>query len=606
MKHGFTRLAVGVPRVTLADCQRNLEEITSLIDQAHVAEVDILTLPKLALTGYTCGDLFLQSTLLDSAEATLKSLIHYTRDRRPLVAVGLPIKVGFQTIPAVAFVSRGQLLGVMPHTAFTSPVEISLAGQVVPFGTDLLFQCETYLPLTVSLTSGNATIILQPEAEIELVGSAALRRQRLSVQSADTPSVIVYAGAGMGESSTDATFAGHGLIAENGKVLLETECFLSESSFSFCDVDLELVQSERLRRQPSHDSENPSRCISFALSDTTRPLKRIISTIPFLPDGVQDTHLAEIFSIQTAALRRRFEAANSKTAVIGISGGLDSTLALLVTVGAFDCMGKSRSDILGITMPGFGTTDQTHQNAIRLMTALGISQREIPIAKSVLQHFADIGHDPHIHDITYENAQARERTQILMDLANKENGLVIGTGNLSEAALGWSTYGGDHLSMYAVNYGVPKTVVRLMAAFLAKSGTFPDAVADILQDIANTPISPELLPPDADGKVGQRTEDIVGPYILHDFFLYYVVRHGFSPAKIARLAEAAFHDQFDLPTIRKWLTVFYRRFFTQQFKRSCMPDGPQVGPISLSPRGGWQMPSDALATAWLKELEDFR
>jgi len=615
MEYGFTRLAVGIPALTLADCARNLEEHKRLIEEADTADADVLTLPTLSLTGATCGDLFLQTTLLERAENALLELVAHTRKLRPLVAVGLPVKVGARLFNCTALLSNGSLLGVVPKSCdnhcFSSAQEcgiqeITLAGEIVPFGTDLRFQCDTFPPLTVGIktegTISDPLVLLHPAADPELVGARELRKTLAATGSRLRRDVTVYAGAGMGESSTDQAFAGHGLIAECGNILLETECFKADSQLSYCDVDLELLEKERLRH-PSPQTCGNDRIISFTLAPSTRLLVRKVSPMPFLPEGSRSAHLEEIFAIQIAALRRRFEAANSKTAILGISGGLDSTMALLVTVGAFDCMGKDRGDIIGVTMPGFGTTDQTYKNARRLMESLGITWHEIPIAKSVLQHFADIEHNPEIHDVTYENAQARERTQILMDLANKEDGLVIGTGNLSELALGFTTYGGDHLSMYAVNCGLPKTIVQLMVPLLAKSGAYPDVASQILKDITKTPISPELLPPDKSGAIKQRTEDLIGPYALHDFFLYYVLHYGFSPRKIVYLAEAAFSGKYDRPEIIKWLKRFYRRFFAQQFKRSCMPDGPQVGPISLSPRGGWQMPSDAAGTVWLEELE---
>jgi len=630
MEYGLSRLASAIPRLALADCEKNLDTIVRLIERAEEVHADILVLPELSLSGFSCADLFLQTTLLERAEHALRELIAHTRKLRPLVAVGLPIKVGTRLYNCAALVSKGKLLGVVPKSSLASYgeyadgrwysdasectlQEISLAGETAPFGSDLLFQCANYPALTAQVVIGgssytpmpsDATVLLQLAAETAQVGSGMQRKRALAAQSNRDRSAIVYASAGLGESSTDAVFAGQGLIAENGHILCETQRFSADSQLSFCDVDLELLEKERLHCPHASQSLQAQRIVQFELPNVTRPLARMVSTMPFLPDSAHNTHLEEIFTIQTAALRRRFEATKSKTAILGVSGGLDSALALLVTVGAFDCMGRDRADIIGITMPGFGTTDKTYQNAIRLMQALGITLREIPIHKSVSQHFADIGHDSSVHDTTYENAQARERTQILMDLSNKENGLVIGTGNLSELALGFTTYGADHLSMYAINSGVPKTIVRRMVEHLAKSGTYPEVASQILRDIAETPISPELLPPDSSGKIKQRTEDLIGPYALHDFFLYYIVRIGFAPRKIVYLAESAFAGKYERPEIIKWLKLFYHRFFTQQFKRSCMPDGPKVGPVSLSPRGSWLMPSDAVGKAWLHEVED--
>jgi len=630
MEYGLARLASAIPRLALADCEKNLEVITHLIDRAHDAHVDILVFPELSLTGFTCADLFLQTTLLECAEHALRELISHTRKLRPLVAVGLPVKIGARLYNCAALVSSGRLLGVVPKYPLTSYgayadsrwfsdasehsiQEITLAGETVPFGSDLLFQCASHPALTVQVVIGNdpsapmprdASVLLHLAADSEQIGSAALRKRLRTEESNRDQCAIVYAGAGLGESSTDAVFAGHGLIAEHGTILCETERFSADSQLSFYDVDIELLEKERLHSPRTNPLTQAHRVIPFELPKVTRPLIRKISAIPFFPEGSKNTHLEEIFTIQIAALRRRFEAAKSKTAILGISGGLDSALALLVAVGTFDCMGRDRADIIGITMPGFGTTDKTYQNALRLMKSIGITWHEIPITKSVSQHFADIEHDPSLHDITYENAQARERTQILMDLANKENGLVIGTGNLSELALGFTTYGADHLSMYAINSGVPKTIIRLMVKLLAKSGTYPEATSRILGDITETPISPELLPPDPSGKIKQKTEDLIGPYALHDFFLYYTIRYGFTPRKIVYLAESAFAGKYERPVITKWLKLFYHRFFTQQFKRSCMPDGPRVGPFSLSPRGSWLMPSDATGEAWLREVED--
>jgi len=628
MEYGLARLASAIPRLALADCEKNLDTIARLVDQANDAHVDILVLPELSLTGFTCADLFLQTTLLERAEHALRELIAHTRKLRPLVVVGLPVKVGTRLYNCAALVSNGKLLGVVPKSQhashgeyadsrwFSDPSacnlqEVILAGETVPFGADLLFQCANYPALTAQVVIGGsscvpmsseATVLLQLAADTEQIGNAALRRRTLAAQANRDHCAIVYAGAGFGESSTDAVFAGHGLIAENGAILRETERFSADSQLSFCDIDLELLEKERLHNPCVNCCLQERRIISFELPKVARPLVRTVSITPFLPDSAHNAHLEEIFTIQIAALRRRFEATNSKTAILGISGGLDSALALLVTVGTFDCMGRDRSDIIGITMPGFGTTDKTYQNALRLMQSLGITWHEIPIHKSVSQHFTDIEHDPNIHDTTYENAQARERTQILMDLANKENGLVIGTGNLSELALGFTTYGADHLSMYAINSGVPKTLVRLMVELLANSGPYPESASRILRDIAETPISPELLPPDSSGKIKQRTEELIGPYALHDFFLYYIIHYGFAPRKIVYLAESAFAGKYERPVIIKWLRLFYHRFFSQQFKRSCMPDGPKVGPISLSPRGSWLMPSDASGEAWLREV----
>ncbi|MCL2588468.1 MAG: NAD(+) synthase [Oscillospiraceae bacterium] len=600
MEHGFVRLAACIPKVTIADCEQNLREIKTLIDRAEAERVDVLVFPARSLTGATCGDLFYQSTLLTAAERALAALCAYTATIRPLVVVGLPVLVGHRLFDCAAFISRGKLLGIVP----TEPGdfdEITLADETVPFGADLRFLCREHPALALG---AGAMVQAELAAEPEQLGSAEARRQRLAHDSARNIAAIVYAGAGTGESTTDAVFSGHGLIAEHGHIHAETARFQPDSRLVYSDIDLELLQAERLHA--AYADDNTVRTVPFSLPPITRPLARAVSAAPYLPPGSLDMHCREAFTIQTAALWQRFEASGCKTAVIGVSGGLDSTLALLVTAATFAAMGRDKADILAVTMPGFGTTDRTHTNARSLMNALGVTCREISIVKACEQHFADIGHDPQVQDITYENTQARARTQILMDLANQVGGLVIGTGNLSEMALGWSTYGGDHLSMYAINAGLPKTLLREVTAWLADSKQFGAAISETLADILNAPISPELLPPDGAGVIRQKTEDIIGPYELHDFFLYYVLRYGFSPRKIVCLAEHAFAGRYGRSVLIKWLEVFYRRFFASQFKRSCSPDGPQIGSVSLSPRSGWQMPSDAAGTAWLIELDQLK
>jgi len=631
MKHGFARIAVGIPRVTVADCEKNVEEICRLIAQADEVQVDVLVLPELSLTGVTCGDLFFQSSLLQAAEGGLETIAAFTKGRRPVVAVGLPIRVGTHLFDCAAVMSDGKILGVVPKTARSAAqrpwfsdasgrFDFTFKGETVPFGTDLMFRCEAHPALTIGVEIGEdlegivppsalysrngATVLLRLAADPAQIGQRDRFRSMIAGHSARCMAVYASANAGAGESTTDAVYFGHGIIAENGSVLLAGD--ESDGQVCYCDVDLEALEQARLRRPsftlPGETEQGRAWTIPFSLPQASRELCRTVDPIPFLPKGDRENALTDILAIQAAGLQKRLEAANCQTAVIGVSGGLDSTLALLVTAKAFDQMDRPRTDILGVTMPGFGTTDKTYDNAIRLMDSLGVTRREISIEASVLQHFADIGHDPQVRDTTYQNAQARERTQILMDLANQTSGLVVGTGNLSESALGWSTYGGDHLSMYAVNVGVPKTVVCMMVEHLAMRGGYVSAVSAVLQEIARTPISPELLPPDASGNTPQRTEALIGPYALHDFFLYYVVHYGFSPGKIVLLAEIAFAGRFERVEIKKWLGLFYRRFFAQQFKRSCMPDGPQVGVISLSPRGGWQMPSDAPGDAWLREF----
>ena len=600
MEHGFVRIGVGIPLVTLADCERNLAEIKDLITQADTAGVDVLVFPELALTGATCGDLFFQSTLLAAAERALGALIAHTAKTSMLIAIGLPVLADTEYLNCAAMIQDGKLLGLVPKRSFLNrffvsdpytQAEITFAGETVPFGRGLLFPCPRVPALAVGIETGKkfpAAILLDLDATPEQIGKAAARRKALAARSAERMAAIAYAGAGIGESTTDAVFSGHGLIAADGHIHIETDRFAPYSQLVYCDINMD-VDVEDL----------------FTPAEDTIPCTPL-STMPYLPPGPIDEHCREIFDLQTAAFSQRLRASGCKTAVLGISGGLDSTLALLVTANAYDNMGRDRADILAITMPGFGTTDQTLGSAVSLMTHLGVSAREISIKAACLQHFSDIGHNPAIHDVTFENTQARERTQILMDLANQTNGLVVGSGTLSELALGWATYGGDHMSMYAVNSGLPKTLVRKMVEWLAQSGRYIQTLSNTLQDILDAPVSPELLPPDETGQTLQKTEDAIGPYVLHDFFLYYVVRYGFPPDKILTLVETAFVGQYDRATILTWLTVFYRRFFTQQFKRSCMPDGPQVGPISLSPRDGWRMPSDAAYAEWQRELEALR
>ncbi|MCL2368477.1 MAG: NAD(+) synthase [Oscillospiraceae bacterium] len=615
MEHGFARIAVGIPRVTVADCEKNLIEIKTLVDRAEAASVDVLVFPELAITGSTCGDLLFQSTLLQAAERALEELIAYTAGKRPLVAVGLPVMLDAKIWTVAAVVSNGQLLGVVStESEHPYSLDIILANENVPFGPTSNFSCQNFPALTIGIDSKNPDglypmVILSLGADPEQIGKAEVRRNMVTHRSARWPAIYAYAGAGMGESTTDMVFSGHGLIAENGRLLLETERFRQDSHLSYCDVDLDLLQRERLKKPinpnwPPYNYTSHSGGIPFDLPPVSRTLERAIPTNPHLPDdGSIDTHCREIFEIQTAALTQRFRASGVERLIVGVSGGLDSTLALLVAANVFDRLGRDKGDILAVTMPGFGTTSATHTNAVSLMTHLGVTWREISIEDACLRHFAAIGHDPEVHDATYAYAQARERTQILLDLANQVNGLVLGPGNLSELALGFTTYGGDHLSMYAINCGDPKTLVREMVGWLARSGHYGPDLVNTLQDIQKAPISPELLPPDESGETKQRTEELIGPYALHDFFLYYVVRYGFTPAKIVYLAEHAFVGQFDRAAIIKWLEVFYRRFFASQFKRSCLPDGPQMGPVSLSPRGGWSMPSDAAASMWLRELE---
>lgn len=634
MKHGFVRIAVGTPCVTVADCAKNLAEIKSLVSQADAAMADVLVLPELAVTGATCGDLFLQPSLLNAAESALEELVEYTKGLRPLVIAGLPMGIGERVYNVAAVLSCGKTLGIVPKY-YLSPSErrhfssaaslwavglatsIDIDDKSVPFDMDMLFICDELpalkigvefgadaaMPLAMSaeLSLAGAAVILSPSAEIEIAGASNVRRTRIAALSKEQSTVYATANAGAGESTANGVFAGHNVVAEMGQILLETEAYTTTSKLSYTDVDTERLRYERNCKQEKR-STPPRKVVDcqeipFSLPPIDRPLKRHISPTPFLPESKSERHqhCGEMFDIAVAGLAHRIEAAGAKRALIGVSGGLDSALALLVAVRAFDKLEREFKDVIGISMPGFGTTGRTKDNAAALMEQLGITAREIPIHDAATQHFKDIEHDPNVWDETYENAQARERTQILFDLANHENGLVIGTGDLSESALGWCTYNGDHMSHYAPIAGIPKTVIPHILQWAIDTGLVSDAAAVILRDIIDTPISPELLPPDESGVQQQKTEDIVGPYALHDFFLYHMIAGGAPPEKIVYLAEHAFAGQFDRQTIEKWQAVFYKRFHAQQFKRNCTPDSPQVTAVSLSPRGGWIMPSDLQA-----------
>ena len=632
---GLIRMGAAVPRLKIADCQYNAEEIIKNINDAAQSEVKILTLPELCITGYSCGDLFHQRSLLKSAEAALASIAEATKDYDMLVAVGLPVAYGNQLFNAVAMLHQGVILGIVPKaflqnerqfaSAFDNDFEyVRICGADVPFGTDLIFRAADIDDLAIAVEVGGdsmaplpagaymalngANLILNPAAFNEEVSAHAFRKRLAKSRSAACVAGYVCASAGIYESTQDMVFGGTALIAENGALVAEAERFALNGSFIYADIDIELLTSER-RKNPAfvHKAELPAvREVSFEMAETdVEEIKRTIRKNPFVLKSKEkmDVRCEEIFKTQCTALVRRMLHTNSKAAVVGISGGLDSTLALLVTAKAFDMLGLDKKNLVGITMPGFGTTDRTYNNALDLMKALGVTVREISIVPAITQHFADIDHDIENRNVAYENAQARERTQILMDVANDIGGLVIGTGDLSELALGWATYNGDHMSMYGVNAGVPKTVVQRVVRWVSEKGGLDEKAAAILHDVLDTPISPELLPPTESGEINQKTEDIVGPYELHDFFLYYVVRCGFEPAKIYAYAKKAWEDEYDDATILKWMKNFYRRFFSQQFKRSCMPDGPMVGSVTLSPRGGWQMPTDAVSKIWLDEAE---
>ncbi|MEA5085278.1 MAG: NAD(+) synthase [Lachnospiraceae bacterium] len=641
--YGLVRVAAAVPKLAVADTPYNTEEIIQLIYEASNKDVKVLVFPELCISAYTCSDLFFQSPLLTACLASLSHIIEKTQSVDMIIGVSLPIECDNQTFNCTALLHKGKILGIVPKTYlpnysefyeerwFSSSTdliskEITLCGQTVPIGSDLIFTAQNIPNLSIGveicedlwapippssyLAMGGATVILNPSASNELATKHEYRRSLVSHQSANTISAYVYSSAGFGESTQDVVFSGHSMICENGAIFKESKRFSKEHQLIVADVDLEQLGNDR-KKNTSFMAHKKSigltfRRIYFDIEKTEiTTLERTIIPKPFVPKDDQklNQRCSDIFNIQLSGLAKRFIHTQSKALVIGISGGLDSTLALLVATKACDYVGVSRKSIIGVTMPGFGTTDRTYNNAINLMKALGITTKEISIRDASLQHFRDIDHDINIHDVTYENTQARERTQILMDLANKENGLVVGTGDLSELALGWATYNGDHMSMYGVNSGVPKTLVRVLVSYVATSGSLDEASNAILLDVLDTPVSPELLPPDENGEIKQKTEDIVGPYELHDFFLYYVVRFGFSPAKIMYFAENAFADIYPREFILKWLKNFYRRFFNQQFKRSCLPDGPKVGTINLSPRGDWRMPSDAVSKVWLDEVE---
>ncbi len=635
MKDGFVRVACITPAIKTAGCVHNAREICRLAAQAAGQGAGVLVFPELCLTGYTCGDLFLQRTLIDGAACALMDIAGQTALLDALIVVGLPLfwHSGLYNCAAVIF--HGRVLGVVPkqhlpnygefyeqrHFTSGKGVEnetILLGGQAVPFGTDLLFAhaslpdfvlgveiCEDLWvpqPPSGKLARAGATLIVNPSASDEAIGKAAYRNLLLASASARLCCAYAYAGAGQGESTQDMVFAGHNLIYENGTLLAQSGRFAPETIYA--DVDLSKMASER-RRMNTFEAVSGMRTVAFDLPVRPLELRRKVEPRPFVPSdpSALAARCEEILTIQSAGLEQRLRHIQGRSAVVGLSGGLDSTLALIVAVRAFDRLGIDRSGITAVSMPCFGTTGRTKNNAQQLAQAYGVSFREIPIAQSVRQHFADIGHLESVHDVTYENAQARERTQVLMDIANQTGGIVIGTGDLSELALGWATYNGDHMSMYGVNASVPKTLVRYLVAYEAQNAQ--PTLGGVLRDVLDTPVSPELLPP-VDGKISQKTEELVGPYELHDFFLYYFVRCGFDPAKIYRLARGAFAGVYDNATILKWLQIFLKRFFAQQFKRSCLPDGPKVGSVTLSPRGDWRMPSDAAAQLWLDQAQQLK
>ncbi len=645
MKHGFIKVAAAVPFVRVADCQYNIEHIEAQVRQADAQGVEIMTFPELCITGYTCGDLFLKPFLIRQAQESLLELAHRTADTEVLFIVGMPILIESQLFNAAVALQGGRILGAIPKTylpnyrefqeaRWFSPAKdlqlatIQIGEQQVPIGYNVLFRsggvaigieiCEDmwtpYTPGT-RLTLYGAQIIFNLSASNELVGKNTYLRSLISGLSSQNLCGYVYASCGYGESSTDTVLTGKAFIAEVGKLLVEMPRFVYEERMIISDIDISRIDYDRMSSNSfnasvaDHTERGLLTEIPFRLrsEEASHDIDRTIDQNPFYPDnGTRDERAEETFDIQVSALVQRLRYMGAEHAVLGISGGLDSTLALLVTVGAFDFLGLDRKGIIGVTMPGLGTSSHTKGNALRLMELLGVTQRTIDIKDACLRHFEAIGHDPAVQDVVYENAQARERTQILMDLANAYSAPVIGTGDLSELALGWCTYNGDHMSMYSVNAGLPKTGVQLVVDYLGRSERFGYELREVLRSIVETPISPELKPVDASGAIQQKTEDVVGPYELHDFFLYNFLGFGYEPSKIYYLACLAFKDKYDEESIYRWLRTFYYRFFTQQYKRTCMPDGPKVSRVSLSPRGDWRVPSDVAPTAWLRELDALR
>lgn len=633
MKDGFIRVGAASIHTRVADCIHNTDQIIEMMKTAYQNNTTLLVFPELTISGYTCEDLFFQDRLLNETLAQLKRIIKASVDLEMITIVGLPYIFNHKLYNVAAVIYEGQLLGLVPKTHIPNYnefyearhfesgegilTEVMFDGQIVPFGSHILFENINMPALTIGIeicedlwvpnapsTShalAGATVIANPSASNNLTGKSDYRRLLVQSQSARLICGYIYANAGVGESTTDVVFSGHNLIGENGTILNESECY--HVGITYADMDLSRLMSER-RKMTTFKTDDDYERVYFDMPLKDISINRYYDPTPFVPDDKQQRQkrCEEVFNIQIMGLKQRLEATNTKKVVIGISGGLDSTLALLVAHMTFKQLGLPSENIYAITMPCFGTTSRTLNNALGLMEELGVTSKTIPIKEAVLLHFKDIEHDENIHDVTYENVQARERTQILMDLSNQIGGIVIGTGDLSEVALGWSTYNGDHMSMYAVNVSVPKTLVRYLVDFVA-SEYKGQKLETLLRDILDTPVSPELLPAE-DNKITQKTEDIVGPYELHDFFLYHVARFGYEPRKVLRISEIAFQDQYDHETILKWLKTFYRRFITQQFKRSCIPDGPKVGSVALSPRGDLRMPSDASYRMWLEQLEN--
>ena len=635
MKDGFVSVACGTPPLRLADCDYNAEQTFTMMRSAEQAGAKVLVLPELGLTGYTCGDLFYQDALLRGAEQALATVLEATRNLEIVTAVGMPVRVNNKLYNCAVIIQKGSILGIVPKTHLPNygefyekrqfapaPAEddyISFCGQeAVPFGAGQIFTCENLPELvlgfeicedlwapespSVAMARAGATVICNLSASNEVLGKDRYRRQLVTTQSAKLLCGYLYASAGEGESTSDVVFGAHQLIAENGTLLGEKRF---ENGLLLSEIDVQKLCYERRRTQAFGEAEEKKNYCGFTLTPVTTKLTRYIAPKPFVPEGKEDrdARCREILLIASLGLKQRMEHTGAKTAVVGLSGGLDSTLAVLITGLAMKMLDRPMTEIVAVTMPCFGTTDRTRNNAVILAEKLGATLRTVDISASVRSHFKDIGHDMADHSVTFENAQARERTQVLMDIANQTGGIVIGTGDLSELALGWCTYNGDHMSMYAVNASIPKTLVRHLVAYLARDNAEKDeALRDVLEDILDTPVSPELLPA-VQGQISQKTEDLVGPYELHDFFLYYLLRWGYSPRKIYRLAQYALGGQYSREVILKWLKTFYRRFFSQQFKRNCLPDGPKVGTVAMSPRGDWRMPSDAKMNLWQAELD---
>lgn len=634
MKQGFIKVAAATPDIRVADTAFNAGEIIKKMKEAAENGAKIIVFPELCITGYTCGDLFTQDILLEQAKVGLCRIAEETKELEAIIFVGCPLAVDGELYNTAAALNKGKILGFTTKTFLPNygefyemrqytpgPEEVRMirfAGEEIPFGPQILFEsieteglilaaeiCEDVwspIPPSIKAALEGAVILVNCSASDETIGKDRYREELIKGQSARLIAGYVYANAGEGESTTDVVFGGHNLIAENGTILKASRRFSNETIYS--EIDIKRLLSERRKNTTFRSAAKKTlKIVPFSVKEEEATLTRTFSSAPFVPQDEKErsARCEEILSIQAMGLKKRLVHTKASGAVVGISGGLDSTLALLVTAKAFDMIGIPRSQIKAVTMPCFGTTDRTYKNACQMSRKLGASLLEVPIREAVTVHFRDIGHDLNDHSVTYENGQARERTQVLMDLANKDGGLVIGTGDMSELALGWATYNGDHMSMYGVNASVPKTLVRHLVQYYADTCR-DEELQKILLDVLDTPVSPELLPPE-DGQIAQKTEDLVGPYELHDFYLYYVLRFGYEPSKIYRIAKRAFEGVYDEETILKWLKKFYWRFFSQQFKRSCLPDGPKVGTVALSPRGDWRMPSDASAAVWIQDLE---